>query len=63
MLACSERQVARAVDLPGVRVHRRREPADRERLAVPVDDRAARGRNDDGLAMLPKRHRGVLRAP
>ena len=55
-----EREVACVVDLARVRVDRRREPADRERLAVAVDDRAACRRHDHGLAVLADRHGRVL---
>ena len=60
-LSDGQREVARIVDLPRIRVDRRRPASDREGLAVAVDYRPAAGRHDDRLAMLAKCHRRVLR--
>ena len=59
LLPDRERNLARPVDLARVREYGGRLLADRERLAVPVEDRPAPGRDDDRLAVLPHRHRGV----
>ena len=59
-LAGRECQVARLVDLARIGVHGRRRLADRERLAIAVDDGSPTGGNDDRLPMLAKRHGRVL---
>jgi hypothetical protein len=61
LLCGSEGEVTRPVHLPRVRVDGGREPPDRERLAVAIDDRPPRGRYDDGLAVLSERHRCIFR--
>jgi hypothetical protein len=55
-----ECQALRLVDLSRIGVDRRRDLADRQGLAVPVDDRSATGRHDHRLAVLAQRHRRVL---
>ena len=60
LLPRRQRQIPCVVDLTRIGIDGGRELPDRERLAVPVDDGAARCRHDDRLAVLPQRHRRVL---
>src|SRR5262249_36703148 len=62
LLRSGQRELAGLVDLARVRVDRGCDLPDRERLAVAIDDGAARCGNDDGLTVLPQGHRGVLGA-
>ena len=61
-LPCLDRRPPRGDDVPRIGVHGRRELADRERLARPVEDGAASRRDLDRLPLLLRGHRGIRRS-